>query len=307
MLDPNQRHGDFLSTGGGDEPSVCRVLVVDDDPDCLDEYVSTLQELGYPCVSAATGRGALEALAADPLIGIVVTDIHMTGMNGLMLLQEIDVRFAALRPIVALVITGFGSLPVAIDAMRANAIDLLSKPVSRADYAAALRRASSRWAQQVGAFKLTQLSKFSAEIARKGVDAAAVVVGVEPGDALSDDPAPKQLLAMIRQIIKSRQQREQYLDATLFADPAWDILLDLTAARLDGQTVPVSSACIAAQVPMSTGLRWVRQLVEAGLIRRWTDPSDRRRDLVELTDAAHQAMMDYLLALYRQSAGARLS
>jgi hypothetical protein len=43
--------------------------------------------------------------------------------------------------------------------------------------------------------------------------------------------------------------REQFFGPDLFADPAWDILLDLYAARLEQQRVAVSSLCIAAAVP----------------------------------------------------------
>lgn len=49
---------------------------------------------------------------------------------------------------------------------------------------------------------------------------------------------------------------------------------------------------------MSTALRWVRQMTEAGLLRRWTDPKDRRRDLIALTDSTAAHMRDYLSAVH---------
>jgi hypothetical protein len=61
----------------------------------------------------------------------------------------------------------------------------------------------------------------------------------------------------VREIIKKRRLRERFFGAELFADPAWDILLDLKAAGLEGQNVSVSSLCIAAAVPPTTALRWV--------------------------------------------------
>jgi hypothetical protein len=51
--------------------------------------------------------------------------------------------------------------------------------------------------------------------------------------------------------------RSQHFVPALFADPAWDILLDLAAARIDGRMVAVSSLCIAAAVPATTALRWI--------------------------------------------------
>lgn len=99
---------------------------------------------------------------------------------------------------------------------------------------------------------------------------------------------------LIRRIIKLRRDRDRYFPAEIFADPAWDMLLDLMAARLESKQVPVSSLCIAAAVPTTTALRWVRSLTEAGLIERRTDPTDARRSHVELAEQSVAAMMAYL-------------
>jgi DNA-binding MarR family transcriptional regulator len=45
---------------------------------------------------------------------------------------------------------------------------------------------------------------------------------------------------------------------------------------------------------MSTALRQIRNLVDMGLVRRWSDPDDRRRDLLEIEDGAMEAMRRYL-------------
>ncbi|KPF79504.1 hypothetical protein IP88_01900 [alpha proteobacterium AAP81b] len=100
--------------------------------------------------------------------------------------------------------------------------------------------------------------------------------------------------ALVRRILKLRRERMRFLPGDLFADPAWDMLLDLTAARLEGQQVPVSSLCIAASVPTTTALRWVRSLSEAGLFERSTDPRDARRTWIALTPQASEAMLGWL-------------
>jgi hypothetical protein len=101
---------------------------------------------------------------------------------------------------------------------------------------------------------------------------------------------------LVRRILKLRRDRERYFPAEIFADPAWDLLLDLTAARLEGKRVPVSSLCIAAAVPTTTALRWIRSLTEAGLFDRYTDPTDARRSHVEIAESAAAAMLGYLRA-----------
>lgn len=99
--------------------------------------------------------------------------------------------------------------------------------------------------------------------------------------------------AMIRQIIQRRQARARYFDAELFADPAWDMLLDLAAARAEGTRVSVTSLCIASGVPPTTALRWIAQMVEAGLFERVADDVDRRRAFIRLGDQAADAMARY--------------
>jgi hypothetical protein len=100
--------------------------------------------------------------------------------------------------------------------------------------------------------------------------------------------------ALVRRIIKLRRDRERFFPAEIFADPAWDMLLDLIAARLEYKRVPVSSLCIAAAVPTTTALRWIRSLTEAGLLVRQLDSQDARRSHVELSETAAAAMLGYL-------------
>jgi hypothetical protein len=99
---------------------------------------------------------------------------------------------------------------------------------------------------------------------------------------------------LIRRMLRLRRDRDRYFPAEIFADPAWDMLLDLTAAQLEGRLVPVSSLCIAAAVPTTTALRWVRSLTEAGLMERQMDPTDARRSHIRLSDDASSAMLSYL-------------
>lgn len=104
-------------------------------------------------------------------------------------------------------------------------------------------------------------------------------------------PLPDPLL--VRRIIRQRQLRARFFDGELFADPAWDMLLDLTAARAEHQRVSVTSLCIASGVPPTTALRWIGALVEGGLIKRSQDSMDGRRAWLSLTDNAAEMMARY--------------
>ena len=107
------------------------------------------------------------------------------------------------------------------------------------------------------------------------------------------------LAGKIRSAIKARRMRDQFFEPSLFADPAWDMLLDLFAARLEHGRVSVSSLCIAAAVPPTTALRWISTLSEAGLIEREADPLDKRRAFIGLSEEASKGMRGYVAAVER--------
>ncbi len=96
--------------------------------------------------------------------------------------------------------------------------------------------------------------------------------------------------ARIRAHLRARRLRERFFNPELFADPAWDMLLDLGASRLEGRKVSVSSLCIAAAVPTTTALRWVKALVDRGIFERESDPDDARRAFIHLSPTASQAL-----------------
>ena len=104
---------------------------------------------------------------------------------------------------------------------------------------------------------------------------------------------------LVRRIIRQRQMRSKFIEGDLFADPAWDILLDLTAARVEHVRVSVSSLCIAAGVPPTTALRWISQMTEAGLLQRVEDDADRRRAFIALSEKTSDAIARYFAEVGR--------
>jgi DNA-binding MarR family transcriptional regulator len=101
----------------------------------------------------------------------------------------------------------------------------------------------------------------------------------------------------IRAIIRARRLRERYFDAELFADPAWDILLELLHAEVSQYRVSVSSLCVAAHVPNTTALRYISTMTDLGLLQRRRDPGDGRRVFIELTTNASEALHRYFACL----------
>ena len=103
----------------------------------------------------------------------------------------------------------------------------------------------------------------------------------------------------VRDIVRARASREQFFPDGLFADPAWDILLDLYCAEIDQRRIAVGSLCIGARVPATTALRWIDVLLRHELIEKRTDPLDKRRVFVSLTAQGSEAMQAYFATLPR--------
>ncbi len=95
-------------------------------------------------------------------------------------------------------------------------------------------------------------------------------------------------------MLGERQMREQFFPAEFCTDPAWDILLDLYVARLEGRQVSATSPAVATAIPATTGARWIRMMTQASLLARQDDPDDGRRVFVVMTDPAFAAMGRYL-------------
>jgi Winged helix DNA-binding domain len=104
---------------------------------------------------------------------------------------------------------------------------------------------------------------------------------------------PEVSAAALRAVIGARRKRQEYFPAELFADPAWDMMLDLLEAEISHRRVAVSSVCIAAAVPATTALRWLKAMAEQGMIIRISDPHDARRVFVELSPEFSRALRHY--------------
>ena len=121
-----------------------------------------------------------------------------------------------------------------------------------------------------------------------------------PPDTYRSGPTPPVTADDVRGIVRLRRMRERYFPADLFADPAWDMLLDLMVARIEKSAIAVSSLCIAAAVPPTTALRWIKTMTDNGMFVRVSDPDDGRRIFIELSENTAQAMMAYLGAAKAQ-------
>ena len=183
-----------------------------------------------------------------------------------------------------------------------DAIELIvdADPAARAAALGTARAFRSRPLQvsDVGsdrsADRLRQLSDEVSRIASTLARLSSTSAAPAPSDVMiSRADLPDVKVSDIRKIIQARRLRARYFGEELFADPAWDMMLDLLQAEIAQLRVPVSSLCIAAAVPSTTALRWLKTLVGQGLFLRRSDPHDGRRVFVELAPNTSRALRQY--------------
>lgn len=105
--------------------NAARILVVDDDDNLRWVLQTQLEEMGYAAATAADGAMALEMIDKDPF-ALVLTDLKMPGMSGMELLDHIHRDYPEIP---VLMITAFGTIQSAVQAMRSGAYDYLTKPI----------------------------------------------------------------------------------------------------------------------------------------------------------------------------------
>ena len=104
-----------------------RVLVIDDEPNIRRMIRITLEADGYEVEDAADGKTGLDTFGDGSRFDVVVLDQKMPGMDGLEILKHLRTRAAGMPVVMA---TAFGSIELAVDAMKAGATDFLRKPLT---------------------------------------------------------------------------------------------------------------------------------------------------------------------------------
>jgi DNA-binding NtrC family response regulator len=114
-----------------------KILIVDDDPGMAETCGKLFRRQGWLPILAKSGKEALAQLTADPGIEIVLTDLIMPDLSGVELLQE--VKRHELRAEV-IIMTGYGTIANAVEAMKLGATDYITKPFDKAEILAGIEK-----------------------------------------------------------------------------------------------------------------------------------------------------------------------
>jgi len=122
------------------ETQRAKILIVDDEPSVLLTMTSILRQEGYDVDGVTDGASALQAIR-DRYYDLVLTDLNMPGVDGLAVLAEVRQRSP---DTVTVMITGYGSLDSALEAVQLGAYEYLLKPTEVADLKLAVKRSLER-------------------------------------------------------------------------------------------------------------------------------------------------------------------
>ena len=278
-------------------------LAFGDTPSAIASAKRTTEAAGLRIAAALSVAEAAGRLDLQMNVGGVWLELEGDAtpeLDGLLRRLETDAE-AGLYPVVAVVTREL--IDLAFARLTTPAIQILIEP-DTVERAAALAVAGSGLAKarrlsdvatDSSALRLRQLSD---EVSRIAATLARLSTGPGVPSAVAIDPpasseAPPVAAEALRAIIRARRMRSNHLPADLFADPAWDMLLDLLQAEIVQHRVPVSSLCIAAAVPATTALRWIKTMTDRGLLLRRDDPHDGRRVFIEMAPKTSSALRRY--------------
>ena len=119
--------------------TVARVLVVEDNPTVRDGIEQVLRKAGHGVSAVADAEAALDRCKGEPF-DLVITDFKMGGMNGLQLLESIRKQNMPGDPEIML-ITAYGTIDIAVEAMKLGAVDFITKPFDPSEFRVKVEKA----------------------------------------------------------------------------------------------------------------------------------------------------------------------
>ena len=188
------------------------ILIVDDEKNIRLALSMSLEKLEIPVETAASGEEALEKLAQGGY-ELMLLDLRMPGIDGMEVLRRVSQQLPELKVII---ITAYGSIDLAVDAMKLGAVDFLQKPFDAAQVREVVRRILEKPGEMQGYEDYLALAK-------KRIDEDYFeVAGVYAQKAVflnPDRPEALNLLGGIAESKGNRQEAEEYYRAALTRDP----------------------------------------------------------------------------------------
>jgi hypothetical protein len=151
----------------------------------------------------------------------------------------------------------------------------------------------------------TRLLRLSEEVTRIAAALANLSMGLAASPGGGAGPAKTSEAGIsvrkVDWVLDARRARARYFPEDLFAEPAWDMLLDLFRCELRGRRLSTSDLCLGAGVPGTTALRWISAMVQKGVLIREPDRFDGRRVFIKLAPDASAALRRYFAEIIERA------
>lgn len=117
-----------------------RILIIEDNDTMREGMAAIVGKMKHPCESASNGQSGLQLLATSAF-DLVVTDYKMEGMDGLEVLRQVKEKYPTTE---VMMITAYGTIDLAVEAMKLGAVDFITKPFSHDEFRLKIERILER-------------------------------------------------------------------------------------------------------------------------------------------------------------------
>lgn len=277
------------------------ILVAGGDRNWVCNTSNALEALGYHTLTAFSADHALKIMSGARVLRIptVIIESELPDGEGIGLVQTLS-SFAARQGqrLNSILATMQPKQDMAMGVYGSSMTYVVDKSCGPRELDNILQRFRTHAAepQSVAALS-TQIEMLSEEM-RSLKLSLEQVVGKEPRPVDPPAPKPRQIDAdLVRKLTRVEAARASVIGGKILGDPAWNILLDLLLASLEGRRVAVSSACIVTGVATTTALRLINRMIRDGVLVRVPDEADGRRDYLHIAPDVETALKGYLFDL----------
>jgi CheY-like chemotaxis protein/DNA-binding MarR family transcriptional regulator len=257
-------------SGAADKPPAggLDALLVDDEELAAREMAQSLSKAGLRCAPVCNPWQALRMLAGEQSPRVAVIDIRMPELDGLQLVERLNSAPLSNRAEIILV-SGNAGFEDAVAALRLGVRRLLCKPLRLADLVREVKTACIDFDLRAGRTRLP--------IASGGRPEAAAVRETN-----------------VETLVAQSRWRERFFPREMLSDHCWRMILELYQSRCSGRQSSLTGLALVSGLPMATAVRKIHVMRELALVVYATDPADRRRTFVSLSDLGLDRMEKFL-------------
>lgn len=274
-----------------------QILLVEDDTTLLSNYAAALSDVSEVIHQKTYIQAAWDTLASNDEIMVVVTDWRLPDGTGTELIEKFRVQYKSRSWVEFIILTGQASVELATRAIDLSVRQFLTKPITDSDVRKAVLAASK---SAIANRRRVELKNALTQTVRElhqasfDTDAAGMTTLLAGSSSLLD---PQSCAENLRNELKRQRQLSPIFVRLNIDIYEWILLLQVTLAKLELTSASAKSVGHSVNMPLSSLLRRVGRLEEAGLIVRKDDPADARRVQLESTELAQREIWAYFQSL----------